>query len=193
MKVSRRRNIAITVVLVVLAALAAPFIQFPGQRVGNAISRALGRPVTVGSASLRLLPQPAIELQNVTIAEDPSFGAEPMMTAPSVIATLRLSSIWQGRLEFGSISFQESDGVAPSFNLVRRADGEWNIGSLMARAASTPAAPTAAPKSDTKPHFPYIEVVSGRLNFKSGVEKKVVALNEADFALWLASDQEWRA
>src|SRR5881227_854963 len=116
MKVSRRRNIAITV-LVVLAALAAPFLPFPGQRVGYASARALGRPVTVGSASLRLLPQPAIELQNVTIGEDPAFGAEPMMTAPAVVATLRLSSIWQGRLEFGSISFQESDGVAPSFNL----------------------------------------------------------------------------
>src|SRR5947209_20521453 len=175
MKVSRRRNIAITVVLVVLAALAAPFIQFPGQRVGNAISRALGRPVTVGSASLRLLPQPAIELQNVTIAEDPSFGAEPMMTAPSVIATLRLSSIWRGRLEFGSISFQESDGVAPSFNLVRRADGAWNVASLMGHAAAAPTTPAPAGRLQLqpKPHFPYIEVASGRLNFKAGVEKKV--------------------
>lgn len=193
MKAARRRKISIIIVLVVLGALAAPFIHFPGQRVGKAIARALGRPVTVGSASVRLLPQPAIELQNVTIGEDAAFGAEPMMTAPAVVATLRYTSMLRGRLDFGSISFQENDGVAPSFNIVRRADGEWNIASLMTRAASSPAAPTGTRKLEPRPHFPYIEITSGRLNFKTGVEKKVVALTDADFSLWMASDHEWRA
>jgi len=193
MKAPKRRTIALALVLVALATVAVRFISFPARPISNAISRVLGRSVTLSRASLRLLPQPGIELENVAIGEDPAFGAEPMMTAPVVIATLRFSSLWRRRLEFGSISFQESGGVAPSFNLVRRADGEWNIESLMARAGSTPATPTPTRHSEARPHFPYIEMTSGRVNFKAGMEKKVVALTDADFALWMASDRDWRA
>lgn len=193
MKFTRKRVAAATAALAIMLILAAPLVHFEARRVGAAIGRALGRQVTVSRASLRLFPWPGVELEDVVIGEDPAFGAEPMMTAPSVVATVRLNSLWRRRLEFGSISFQDRGGVSPSFNLVRRSDGEWNIERLLSRAASTPAAPTGTRAHEPRPHFPYIEVTSGRLNFKSGLEKKVVALTEADFALWLDSDDEWRA
>ncbi|MBV8207254.1 MAG: hypothetical protein JO041_10710 [Acidobacteria bacterium] len=188
-----RRKIWLAAALLVGAAVALPsLVHFKVRRVSSIMSHALGRDVTLGAASLRLLPRPAFELHYVTIGEDSSFGAEPMMTAPLVVASLRLSSLWRGRLDFSSISFRESDGVAPSMNLVRRSDGQWSLPSLMRSAQAVPApAGTSAP--DAPAQFPYVEVLSGRLNFKSGVEKKVVALTDADFAFWAASDQEWHA
>ena len=151
MKFTRKRVVGGSAALAVLLVLAAPLVHFEARRAGDAIGRALGRPVSVSKASLRLFPWPAVELENVVIAEDPAFGAEPMMVAPSVVATVRLNSLWRRRLEFGSVSFQDRDGVSPSFNLVRRSDGEWNIERLLSRAASTPAAPTGTHVREPRP------------------------------------------
>ncbi len=176
-------------ILVLLGVLLPPFVSITRYRsqVTGALSRALGREVTVGSVSLRLLPQPGITLQDFVVREDPRFGAEPMLHASEVVATLRVSSMWRGRFEVASLSLKE-----PSLNLVRSADGHWNIESLLPRAAQTPTAPTAKPRPESRPRFPYIEASSGRINFKSGEEKKVWTLVDADFALWLASEDEWR-
>lgn len=176
------------VALILLGVLLPPFVSVTRYRlrVGGALSRALGRDVTIGSVSLRLLPQPGVTLENFVVAEDPRFGAEPMLRANEVVATLRVSSMWRGRFEIGSLSLKE-----PSLNLVRSADGHWNIESLLQRAAQTPTAPTAKPHPESRPRFPYIEASSGRINFKFGEEKKVWTLVDADFALWLASEDEW--
>jgi hypothetical protein len=177
------------VVVVLLGVLVPPFVSIARYRlrVGTALSRALGREVTIGSVELRLVPQPGVRMENVVIKEDPRFGAEPMLRANEVIATLRMTSLWRGRFEVGSLSLKE-----PSLNLVRSADGHWNIESLLQRAAQTPTAPTGKPRPESRSRFPYIEASSGRINFKVGEEKKVWALVDADFALWLASEDEWR-
>src|SRR5438067_4025360 len=190
MAISRKRAFAWAPMLMLAALVVPPLIQLTRYRlrIPGILGGALGRPVTVAAVSLRLLPQPGFDLKGLVIGEDPSFGAEPVLTAPEVTATLRLTSLWRGRLEIGSLRLKDA-----SFNLVRRPDGAWNIESLMMQAAKTPAAPTAKSRPESRPRFPYIEVNSGRLNFKSGVEKKLVALTDADFALWLASENEWRA
>jgi len=176
-------------VLILLGVLLPPLISITHyrSRVAGALSRAIGRDVTVGHVSLRLLPQPGVTLRDFVVREDPRFGAEPMLRASEVVATLRLSSMWRGRFEVATLSLKE-----PSLNLVRSADGHWNIESLLQRAAQTPVAPTTKPRPESRSRFPYIEASSGRINFKSGEEKKVWALVDADFALWLASEDEWR-
>src|SRR5262249_3234183 len=63
--------------------------------------------------------------------------------------------------------------------------------SLLERAARTPLAPTGRLKSAPRPRFPYIEGTSGRINFKSGAEKKPYALTNADFSLWQESEDAW--
>jgi hypothetical protein len=142
--------------------------------------------------NLRLLPQPGIDLQNVVIQEDPAFGAEPMLRADAVTATFRLSSLWRGRLEIAHLRLRSGIDInAPSLNLVCASDGRWNIEALLQRASQTPAAPTAQPQSEARPRFPYVEADGGRINFKIGQEKKVYILNDANFALWLASENEW--
>ncbi len=157
------------------------------RRIAEAISNSLGRPVHLSSVTLRLLPRPGLELSDFLVEEDPAFGAEPTLRAPSVDASIRLTSLWRGRLEIGRISFDQ-----PSLNLVRNKEGRWNISTMLLQASHIPNAPTAQRRAGGSPRFPYIEASTARVNFKIGSEKKPFSLLNADFAMWLANPNEWR-
>ena len=177
----------VTGIVVVLALfLIRPGAERLRTRIVRSISLALGRPVDVGRVTLRLLPQPGFDLENFVVHEDPDFGAEPVLQSADVVATVRVSSLLRGRLEIARLSLTE-----PSLNLVRNAEGRWNLERLVERAASTPVAPTAKTRSEVRPGFPYIEADHGRINFKFGQEKKPYSLTEANFALWQDSENAW--
>lgn len=177
------------VVLIILAIVIPPFINVSRYkaRITEAISNSLARPVSVGAISLRLLPQPGFTLENFVVGDDPAFSAEPILRAEEVRATLRMTSLWRGKFEIARLSLQY-----PSLNLVRNHSGRLNLESLLARASQVRAAPTTARKPESRPRFPYIEAEGGRINFKTGLEKKVLALTEADFSLWSPWEDEWR-
>ncbi len=156
-------------------------------RIAANMSRSLGRPVHLDNVTLNLLPVPGFTLENLVVSEDPSFGSEPVIRANIVKATVRVSSLWRRQVEFATISFED-----PSVNLVRRADGRWNIETILLHAAQEDAAPTAQAKPGSAPRFPYIEATAARVNVKMGLEKLPLALTETDFALWLPSPQQWR-
>ncbi len=156
------------------------------RRIATSISQSLGRPVHLDRVSLNLLPLPGFTFENFVVDEDPAFGAEPIIRAQSVRATLRLSSLWTRRVEFSTISFTD-----PSVNLVHTADGKWNIESILLHAAHIDAAPTAQRRSGPAPRFPYIEATGARLNLKLDHEKTPISLTEADFALWLPDPRQW--
>jgi len=184
---SSKRRIVVAAALILLAL----FLLRPGasrlkSRLIFSISSALGRPVDIGSVHLRLLPWPGFDLQNLVVYEDPAFGAEPMLRAGEVTATLRLTSLLRGRLEISRLDLTE-----PSLNLVRADSGRWNLETLLERTAHTPLAPTGKAKSEARLGFPYIEASSARINFKSGPEKKPYALTNADFSLWQDSENSW--
>ncbi len=184
---SSKRRIAAAAVAILLALfLVRPGVSRLKLRIANSISRALARPVAIGSVQLRFLPRPGFDLENVVVYEDPAFGAEPMLRAAEVTAGVRLTSLVRGRLDISRLELTE-----PSLNLVRREDGRWNLEALLERAARTPLAPTAKSKGEARPGFPYIEASSGRINFKTGPEKRPYALLNADFALWQESENEW--
>jgi AsmA protein len=81
--------------------------------------------------------------------------------------------------------------VEPSLNLVRNAQGQWNIESLLMHAASTDTAPAAQHDDGAAPRFPYIEARNARVNLKLGQEKQPFSLTDADFAVWLPNSQQW--
>jgi hypothetical protein len=183
------RSIMVTVVGVILVGLVVPpwiNVSRYRARIADSISRALGRPVTIGSISLRLLPQPGFDLGNLVIGDDPAISYEPILVAGEVNASLRLSSLWRGHFEIARLHLKY-----PSLNLARSPNGEWNLESLLWQAARTQTAPTASPPQQ-RPRFPYIEAEGGRINFKFGLEKSFFALTEADFALWSPTENEWR-
>jgi AsmA protein len=162
------------------------------RRIVTSISASIGRPVHLDNVSLVLLPFPGFRLENFVVAEDPAFGAEPVIHANNVVATLRVSSLWRRRVEFSKISLEE-----PSINLVHMPAGtpnagHWNVESILLQAAHIPAAPTAQAKAGPNPRFPYIEATDARVNVKFGYEKLPLSLTEADFSLWLPRPQQWR-
>ncbi len=177
--------------LVFGAVLLAMFLVRPGaarlqHRIEMSLGDALGRRVEIGGVHLRLLPQPGFDLDNLVVRDDPHFGAEPMLSAQQVTTNLRVLALFHGRLELSSLSLSD-----PSVNLVRNQAGRWNLEDVLERRAKTATAPTSQASSKTRPAFPYLEATGGRINFKFNLEKKPIALLEADFSLWQNSENSW--
>lgn len=194
MAVLKRKKIIFIVLLVLaLALVLPPNINGPRlrNRLASALSSALGRPVTIGSLSFRLLPRPGFDLYDFEVADDPAFDAEPLLRCGEVTADLRLTSLWRGRLEIANLKLQNAtDRVPPSLNLVYL-NGHWNLESLLMRAEQIPSAPTTKKSAEQRPRFPYVEADAGRINIKVGPEKKPYALVNTDFAVWLAAEDLW--
>ena len=173
---------------ILLALFLPPYINVSRlqRSVARNISASLGRPVHFDNITLNLLPIPGFTLQNFVVDEDPGFGSEPILRASQVRANLRLRSLWSPHVEFSRIALTD-----PSVNLVRSANGQWNIEELLLQASRNQAAPTAQKYAGTAPRFPYIEASGARLNLKLDQEKTPFSLTEADFALWLPQPHQW--
>ena len=183
---SKQRVLSIVIGIGLLLFLLRPGASRLKARIASSISAAVARPVEIGSVHVRLLPRPGFDLENLVLYDDPAFGAEPMLRAGQVTADLRLTSLVRGRLELARLDLTE-----PSVNLVRSANGRWNLGALLQRSAQTTLAPTAKAKSEPRPAFPYVEGSSARINLKIGQEKKPYALTNADFSFWQDSENTW--
>jgi len=146
----------------------------------------MNRRVEIGGVRIRLLPQPGFDLENFVVSDNPVFGAEPVLRAQEVTASLRISSLLRGHLEVSRLSLTE-----PSLNLTRNSEGRWNIEDLLERTAHSSIAPTSKARSEPRPGFPYIEADRGRVNFKFESEKKPFALTDATYSLWQDSENTW--
>ncbi len=157
------------------------------RRIADSISGAIGRPVHLSSVKLRLLPRPGFEIEELVVDENPAFGAEPMLHSSSVVASIRMISLWRGRLEIARIHFDE-----PSLNLVRNSQGQWNVASVLAQASRIPNAPTRQRHAGGALRFPYIEASNARINFKFGDEKQPFSFLNSDLSVWLDEPDEWQ-
>ncbi|HEY0759945.1 MAG TPA: AsmA family protein [Acidisarcina sp.] len=178
------------ILLLLMAALLLPplvNINRYHRRIAESISAALGRPVRLSGVKLVMLPRPGFELSDFMVEEDPDFGVEPILSSSSVVASVRLSSLWRGRLEIGRIHLEE-----PSLNLVRNGPGRWNFSAVLLQAARTPNAPTGQRHPGGTLRFPYIDANNARINFKRGSEKLPFSFMNADLSVWLADPGEWQ-
>ncbi len=156
------------------------------RRIEGNISNSVGRPVHFKNVTLTLFPVPGFTLEDFVVDEDAVFGSEPILRADEVKVNLRLSTIWRRHVEFSKISLTE-----PHVNLVRAANGKWNIESLLLQASQIQAAPTAQPFAGYAPRFPYIEATGARVNLKLDQQKTPFSFTDADFALWLPEAHQW--
>ena len=186
-RVRRWLRIALAAIaVVVLVLVVPPLISVSGYKnqITQLISQSLGRPVRLSSVQAHILPWPGFEISDLSVAEDPAYGAEPVLHANKVTASIRLLALLRGRVEIGKISVDEA-----SLNLVRAGPGHWNLDSIfrtaVAQTASTPSARRIAP-------LPYLEATDSRINFKNGVEKLPFSLVDADLSLWQENSGEWR-
>ena len=148
------------------------------------ISRSLGRPVRLSSVQVQLLPRPGFEISDLSVAEDPAYGAEPVLHANEVSASIRLLALCRGRVEIGKISVDEA-----SLNLVRAGPGRWNLDPLFRTAAAQTESPAGMPGAAP---LPYLEATNSRINFKNGAEKLPFSLVNADLSFWQENPGDWR-
>jgi hypothetical protein len=192
MAVTTRKKIAIAgLVILALCIFLPPNINGArfSKRLASTLSAAMGREVKIGSVKYRLFPRPGFDLYDFRVMDDPAFSAEPLLLCGKVTADLRLTSLWQGRLEIANLKLTD-DNTPPSLNLVY-SGGHWNLESLLLRVEQVPTAPTGKRRSEQRSRFPYIEASSGRINLKVGPEKKPYAITNTDFAFWLAAENTW--
>jgi hypothetical protein len=179
-------GLAVVALVLLVIAVVPPLVSMNGYkgRITHLMAQSLGRPVRLSSVELRLLPLPAFILTDLTVEDDPAYGAEPVLHANTVIASIRLWSLWRGHMEIGTISVDEA-----SLNLVRSAEGRWNLDPLFRSAAK--AQPNGAAGTKATP-LPYLEATNSRINFKSGNEKLPFSLLETDLSFWQEQPGDWR-
>jgi hypothetical protein len=188
---TRKKIVAAVLVVLALCIFLPPNINGArfSKRLASTLSAALGREVKIGSVKYRLFPRPGFDLYDFQVMDDPKFSAEPLLLCGKVTADLRLTSLWQGRLEIANLKLTD-DNAPPSLNVVYAGD-HWNLESLLLRVEQVPTAPTAKRSAEQRSRFPYIQASSGRINLKIGPEKKPYALTNTDFAFWLAAEDTW--
>jgi hypothetical protein len=190
----RRVTIAAVIAVVLAAALVLPplvNVSRYQRQVTALMARSMGRPVRMSAVELRLLPSPGFILHDLAVGEDPAFGAEPILSARTVIASVRLFSLWRGKLEISQVSVDEA-----SLNLVRSPEGRWNLESLLmgTQPVSSNANGLTVESGDAKiaAHFPYLQATNSRVNFKNGPEKTPFSLAETDLSFWQDNPGQWR-
>ncbi len=186
----KRLWLALAALAAILAVLIVPplvSVSHYKSRITRLISASLGRPVRLSSVEVRLLPRPGFVLTDLTVEEDPAYGAEPVLHANTVKASIRLLSLWRGRLEIDSISADEA-----SLNLVRTESSGWNLDPLL-RTATTQAQSASSAAASGKPFkLPYLDATNSRINIKNGVEKLPFSLLNTDLTFWQESPGLWR-
>lgn len=177
---------ALAVLVAILAVLIVPplvSLSHYKSQITRLMAASLGRPVRLSAVEMRLLPRPAFVLSDLTVEEDPAYGAEPVLHANTVTANLRLLSLWRGRLVIGSVSLDEA-----SLNLVRTPTGQWNLDALF----RSPAVADGANSARQGRPLPYIEATNSRINIKNGAEKLPFSLVDTKFSFWQEKPGDWR-
>lgn len=177
------------VLLLLAGLLVPPFISISRYKNGITalMSRSLGRPVHLSSVNLRLLPWPGFVLNDLTVDADPSYGSEPVLHANTVKASIRMLSLWRGKLEIDSVSVDEA-----SLNLVRTTQGTWNLDPLFRTATAHAPSGGSAAASGKPLRLPHLQATNSRINFKDGLEKLPYSLVNADLSFSQENPGEWR-
>ena len=136
---SRTVRVAIVVltgfaVLVAAAAVALPRLVDVNQYrplIVEKIRQATGRTVELGDISLRILPMPALQVEQIAVSEGPRYPNADALKTDSLAIRVGLLPLLRGRVAIRSVVLDK-----PSVNLIRDAGGRWNFDDLIARAGA---------------------------------------------------------
>jgi AsmA protein len=126
------------------------------------LSGTLGRTVKLGDLRLSIF-KGSLDATDLSISDDPNFGAEPFLAASEVRIGVALKPLILGH-EVNLRSFQI---LSPRINIVRAQDGTWNFSSIGRRlAAAAPATGAPANPAQIPPGVPDLSV--GRIVIENG-------------------------
>lgn len=158
------------------------------KRLTARLEAAFGRPVEVSSYGFSLWHGPVLEADAVRIGEDPRFGNEYFIRADSISVGLRLWGLLRGRVQLGTLSVSGA-----SLNLVRAADGDWNLAEWLPRPPANGPSPAGAPvASHPALQFRRIAIRDSRIDFKRGYEKLPFALVDVNGSMETDVAGRWR-
>jgi AsmA protein len=114
--------------LIVLAAIALPFLINPNQYrplLESQLSGALGREVKIGGLKLELL-KGSVSAGDLSISEDPAFGTKPFLKAQSLHVGIELRPlIFERKLNVTQVTIEK-----PEVRIAASEKGQWNFASL---------------------------------------------------------------
>lgn len=156
------------------------------------LEQAFGRPVQAGRFSVQILPVPELDVDAVTIGEDPAFGNEYFLRADQMTARLRWLGLLRGHFEFGTMSFSR-----PSLILVRNAEGHWNLERWLPPAHPATVGSSNSPaqiqtRAQSTYHLQKIDFNEGRIGFKQGDEKRPFAFTDVSGSVEQISAGRWQ-
>lgn len=186
--------IGAVVILLVLAQLGLPFLLQSRHMRAYLLAhleKSFGRPVEARGFSMDILPFPRVDVEGVSIGENPTFSHEYFLRADRMTANVRWFGLLRGHFDFGTISLSR-----PSLILVRNEQGRWNLeGWLPPAQSKSPAAVTSyGPESpaDSGNHLQKIEFDEGRINFKTGDEKRPFAFTNVSGSVEQMAPGRWQ-
>jgi len=176
------RWLAIVVALLVLIALALPFLIDANQfrpRLEAALSQALAREVKLGDLKLSIFSG-GVAAADLSIADDPSFSKTPFIQAKSLKVRVELQPLLFSK----KINVTGLEIEAPQIDLVQSDTGTWNFASLGANSsAPAPAvapAPGAAENSVQNLTVKLVKITNGTLSIKMAGEAQPKVLDKLD-------------
>ncbi len=155
------------------------------------LERAFGRRVEVSVFSAEILPIPRLDMEGITIGEDPAFGNEYFLRAETMQASLRWMGLLHGHFSFGTMSL-----TRPSLILARNAGGRWNLedwlppSSVKSGGVTTNAGPQQV-RGPTN-YLQKIEFDEGRINFKLENEKRPFAFTAVSGSVEQTAVGRWQ-
>jgi AsmA-like protein len=150
------------------------------------LAATFGRPVEVAHFGFTIFGGPEFQADSVTVAEDPRFGHEYFLRADLLSARLRWAAVLHGRMEFDRLSL-----TRPSLNLVRSADGTWNIETWLPAPNTQTSFQLSRSPAEIPAHASRIDIQAGRINFKKGIEKLPFAFVDVNGSVNLQTAGRW--
>lgn len=161
--------------VLVLIAISLPLLVNANQfrpRLQSALAASLNRQVTVGDLSFSIFSG-KVSARDLSIAEDPRFGAGPFVSAKSLDLGIE---VW--RLIFSRTLIVKNLTITePAINLVQNQAGQWNFSSMGAKSD-----PSGTPSMDLSAKL--VRVADGRVSLaETGGAQKPMVLENVNISL----------
>jgi AsmA protein len=150
--------VGIVVAVLVVAVIALPFgldVNSFRPKLESELSAALGRKVAVGNLGLSIFSG-SLSAQDIAIADDPAFGADPFIHAKSLKVGVELKPlIFSKAVHITQLTLDQ-----PQVLLLRSPNGTWNFSSLGSK-SNTPAS-----QSSSNPNLSVakLDITNGRVS-----------------------------
>jgi AsmA protein len=164
--------VGILVGLLLLVAIAIPFFLDANQfrpLLQSKLSAALGREVTLGSLHLSVFSG-SVTASDLSIADDPAFGATPFLRASSLQAGIELMPLILSRtLNVTRIAVDQ-----PQIDLVQNPAGVWNFSSIGAKSPSAPATASSATSAAPSLSVEEVKISNGRVTLAKTASQPLI-------------------